>query len=100
MPTLEHKLHGAVNVSVDGRQEMAGFAVSINGRFWVSTEVLPAGYPDHPPDMFYASPWLKLARHKLMPMTMSHHQKYLQVRLTILYCKPPWPHCPPACSHA
>lgn len=39
MPTLEHRLHRAVNVSVDGRQEMAGFEVSINGRFWVSTEV-------------------------------------------------------------
>ena len=38
MPTVEHGLHGAVNVSGDGRQEMAGFAVSINGRFWVSTE--------------------------------------------------------------
>jgi hypothetical protein len=38
MPTLEHELHVAVNVSVDGHQEMAGFEVSINGRFWVSTE--------------------------------------------------------------
>jgi hypothetical protein len=32
------KLLVAVNVSVDGCQEMAGFEVSINGRFWVSTE--------------------------------------------------------------
>lgn len=23
--------------------------------------LLPTGYPDHPPDMFYADPWLKLA---------------------------------------
>lgn len=23
--------------------------------------LLPAGYPDNPPDMFYARPWLKLA---------------------------------------
>lgn len=23
--------------------------------------LLPAGYPDHPPDMFYANPWLRLA---------------------------------------
>ena len=38
MPTLEHELRVAVNVSVDGYQEMAGFEVSINGRFWVSTE--------------------------------------------------------------
>ena len=28
----------AVNVSVDGHQEMVGFEVSISGRFWVSTE--------------------------------------------------------------
>jgi hypothetical protein len=40
MPTLKHRLHVAVNVSVDGAQEMAGFEVSINGRFWVSTEVI------------------------------------------------------------
>jgi hypothetical protein len=40
MSTLEHRLHAAVNVPVDGHQEMAGFAVSINGRFWVSTEAL------------------------------------------------------------
>jgi len=40
MPTLEHELRAAVNVSVDGHQEMAGFEVSINGRFWVSTEAL------------------------------------------------------------
>jgi hypothetical protein len=40
MSTLEHRLHAAVNVPVDGHQEMAGFAVSINGRFWVSTEVV------------------------------------------------------------
>ena len=39
MSTLEHELRVAVNVSVDGHQEMAGFEVSINGRFWVSTEV-------------------------------------------------------------
>jgi hypothetical protein len=32
----------AVNVSVDGSQKMAGFEVSINGRFWVSTEAMPA----------------------------------------------------------
>jgi hypothetical protein len=38
MPTLEHELPVAVNVSVDGHQEMAGFEVSTNGRFWVSTE--------------------------------------------------------------
>jgi hypothetical protein len=38
MATEEHELLVAVNVSVDGRQEMAGFDVSINGRFWVSTE--------------------------------------------------------------
>ena len=42
MPTLEHELRIAVNVSVDGHQEMAGFEVSINGRFWVSTEALRA----------------------------------------------------------
>ncbi len=41
MPTLKHRLHVAVNVSVDGGQEMAGFEVSINGRFWVSTEGRP-----------------------------------------------------------
>ena len=40
MATEEHELLIAVNVSVDGRQEMAGFEVSINGRLWVSTEVL------------------------------------------------------------
>jgi len=38
MPTLEHGLRVVVNVPVDGSQEMAGFEVSINGRFWVSTE--------------------------------------------------------------
>src|SRR5688572_30862307 len=38
MSTLEHRLRAEVNVSVDGHQEMAGFEVSINGRFWVSTE--------------------------------------------------------------
>jgi len=38
MSTLEHRLCAEVNVSVDGHQEMAGFQVSINGRFWVSTE--------------------------------------------------------------
>ena len=38
IPTLNHRLRVAVNVSVDGHQEMAGFEVSINGRFWVSTE--------------------------------------------------------------
>jgi len=38
MATEEHKLPVAVNVSVDGAQEMAGFEVSINGRFWVFTE--------------------------------------------------------------
>jgi len=31
-----HRPRVAVNVSAG--QEMAGFAVSINGRFWVSTE--------------------------------------------------------------
>lgn len=35
------------------------------GRFDASAAdiliLLPAGYPDHPPDMFYAKPWLKLA---------------------------------------
>lgn len=35
------------------------------GRFDASAAdiliLLPAGYPDHPPDMFYADPWLKLA---------------------------------------
>jgi len=46
MPTLEHGLPVEVNVSVDGAQEMAGFAVSINGRFWVSTE----GCPGHGTD--------------------------------------------------
>jgi hypothetical protein len=39
MATLEHRLRAEVNVSVDGHHEMAGFEVSINGRFWVSTEV-------------------------------------------------------------
>jgi hypothetical protein len=38
MATEEHELLVAVNVSVDGSQQMAGFEVSINGRFWVSTE--------------------------------------------------------------
>jgi hypothetical protein len=38
MSTLEHRLRAEVNVSVDDHQEMAGFEVSINGRFWVSTE--------------------------------------------------------------
>src|SRR5688572_22300369 len=38
MATDEHKPLVAVNVSVDGYQEMAGFEVSINGRFWLSTE--------------------------------------------------------------
>ena len=38
MATEEHELLVAVNVSVDGSQKMAGFEVSINGRFWVSTE--------------------------------------------------------------
>jgi hypothetical protein len=33
MPTLEHALRVEVNVPVDGRHEMAGFEVSINGRF-------------------------------------------------------------------
>lgn len=40
MATEEHGLLVAVNVSVERPQEMAGFAVSINGRFWVSTEQL------------------------------------------------------------
>ena len=35
------------------------------GRFDASSAdiliLLPAGYPDNPPDMFYAKPWLKLA---------------------------------------
>ena len=35
------------------------------GRFDASSAdiliLLPAGYPDQPPDMFYAKPWLKLA---------------------------------------
>jgi len=48
MPTLEHRLHGAVNVSGDGRQEMAGFEVSINGRFWVSTEGSTSVAPSWP----------------------------------------------------
>jgi hypothetical protein len=43
MATEEHKVLLAVNVSVDWRQEMAGFEVSINGRFWVSTEVFTDG---------------------------------------------------------
>jgi len=38
MATEEHEPLVAVNVSVDGSQKMAGFEVSINGRFWVSTE--------------------------------------------------------------
>jgi hypothetical protein len=38
MATEEHELLVAVNISVDGHQQMAGFEVSINGRFWVSTE--------------------------------------------------------------
>jgi hypothetical protein len=38
MSTLKHGLRVEVNVSVDGPQEMAGFEVSINGRFWVSAE--------------------------------------------------------------
>ena len=29
--------------------------------------LLPCGYPDNPPDMFYASPWLKLAASKHFP---------------------------------
>src|SRR5262245_7641593 len=36
--TEEHELLVAVNVPLDGRQEMDAFEVSINGRFWVSTE--------------------------------------------------------------
>ena len=35
------------------------------GRFDISAAdiliLLPSGYPDNPPDMFYARPWLKLA---------------------------------------
>jgi hypothetical protein len=38
MTTEEHELLVAVNVSVDGSQQMAGFEVSTNGRFWLSTE--------------------------------------------------------------
>ena len=38
MATEEHEPLVAVNVSVDGYQEMAGFEVSTNGRSWVSTE--------------------------------------------------------------
>ena len=38
MAPEEHELPVAVNVSVDESQRMAGFEVSINGRFWVSTE--------------------------------------------------------------
>jgi len=48
MPTLEHELRAAVNVSVDGHQEMAGFEVSINGRFWVSTEAQSTRPPRFP----------------------------------------------------
>jgi len=29
--------------------------------------LLPAGYPDSPPDMFYALPWLRLARTRTHP---------------------------------
>ena len=43
MATEEHELLVAVNVSVDGSQKMAGFEVSINGRFWVSTEAMSPG---------------------------------------------------------
>src|SRR5262249_34398310 len=38
MATEEHKPLVAVNVSVDGSQEMAGFEVLINGRVLVATE--------------------------------------------------------------
>jgi len=44
----EHELLVAVNISVDGSQKMAGFEVSINGRFWVSTEAKQR-MPEHPP---------------------------------------------------
>jgi hypothetical protein len=43
MATEEHEPLVAVNVSVDGSQKMAGFEVSINGRFWVSTEATTEG---------------------------------------------------------
>lgn len=29
--------------------------------------VLPSGYPDHPPDMFYTMPWLRLAATRKYP---------------------------------
>ena len=29
--------------------------------------LLPAGYPDNPPDMFYAKPWLKLSSSRSYP---------------------------------
>jgi hypothetical protein len=50
MATEEHEPLVAVNVSVDGSQKMAGFEVSINGRFWVSTEAetAAAGWPITP----------------------------------------------------
>lgn len=37
---LKHRLRVAVNVLVDGAQEMAGCEASFNGPFWVSTEAV------------------------------------------------------------
>jgi hypothetical protein len=34
--------------------------------------LLPAGYPDSPPDMFYALPWLRLASTRSHPRAANH----------------------------
>lgn len=57
----------------DGGQKAAilrGFALP-PGRFNASAAdiliLLPAGYPDSPPDMFHALPWIKLVSTKCYP---------------------------------
>lgn len=54
---------------------LRGFALP-PGRFDVPTAdiliVLPAGYPDTPPDMFYALPWLRLVPANRYPKAANH----------------------------
>ena len=57
----------------DGSQKAAilrGFALPL-GRFDTPSAdiliLLPAGYPDSPPDMFHALPWIKLVSTKCYP---------------------------------
>jgi hypothetical protein len=54
---------------------LRGFALP-PGRFDVPAAdiliLLPAGYPDNPPDMFYALPWLRLVPANQYPKAADH----------------------------